>query len=104
MPGPDLSVGGYQLRVSVTHRRAAHWPCEPAPRFPHLPVGDVDVDGVLVVQQPADVRHGCIQQAVLVPQAPPLLAAWQRAGVRQRRDLRQLQVAWGKGDNWFNNV
>jgi hypothetical protein len=57
----------------------------------HLPVRDVDVHRVFIIQQAADVCHGRVQQAVPVAEAPPLFRPRQRAGVRQRRHLCDLQ-------------
>jgi len=52
-----------------------------------LPVGDVDVDGVAVEQEPADVGHGPVDEPVAVPQAPPLDDLGTRAGVGEDLDL-----------------
>ena len=56
----------------------------------HLPVGDVDVDGVAIIEQAAHVCHGRMQQPVPVAEAPPLLAAGKGARILQRPRLCQL--------------
>ncbi len=58
----------------------------------HLPVGNVDVHGILVVQQAPHIRHGRVQQPLLVVQAAPLDGLGRRARVRQA-----VQLLTGRG-------
>mmetsp|Transcript_11845 Transcript_11845/g.34960 ORF Transcript_11845/g.34960 Transcript_11845/m.34960 type:complete len:278 (-) Transcript_11845:404-1237(-) len=62
-------------------------------RVLQLPVGDVDVHGVLVVHEPADVRHRRVQAALLLVQRSLPDRVGQRAWVRQHVQLRQVEVA-----------
>ena len=60
-------------------------------RILHLPVGNVDVRRVLVVQQAAHVAHGRVYEALLLVQAALLDRFRQRARVRkllQRSDRK----------------
>ena len=56
-----------------------------------LPVRNVDVDGVFVVQQAAHISHGRVQQALALVQAALLGRAGQRARVWQRTNLGNLR-------------
>ena len=56
----------------------------------HLPVRNVNVDGILVIEQAAHISHGCVQEAFLLVQPTLLYGARQRTRVRQHTNVRHL--------------
>ncbi len=54
----------------------------------------VNVHSVLVVHDPPDPGHGCIEQTFLLVQRPLLLSVWQWTRVWQEVHIRHLKVSY----------
>lgn len=67
----------------------------------YLPVRNVDVDSILVIQQPPHISHGGIQHPLPFIQAPLLQGAGQGAGVSQCIHLLNLSA---HHNNFTNTV
>lgn len=52
----------------------------------------VYIHSILVVHQPTDPSHGCVEQTFLLIEGSLLLSIWQRTGVRQEVHVCHLKV------------